>query len=73
MKKLMMAMVAGACLAVFGGDEGDDSWMDAQGTTWYFHWTESGDSYTAKITGANPTSVGGVLTIPAKVSVYATD
>ncbi len=73
MKKLMMAMVAGACLAVFGGDEGDDSWMDAQGTTWYFHWTESGDSYTAKITGANPVSVGGVLTIPAKVSVYATD
>ena len=73
MKKMMMAMVAGACLAVFGGDEGDDSWTDAQGTTWYFHWTESGDNYTAKITGASPTSIGGVLTIPAQVSVYATD
>ena len=72
-KAIVMAMIAGACLALFGGDEGDDSWMDAKGTTWNFHWARSGDSYTATITSANPTSIGGVLTLPSKVSVDATD
>ena len=53
-KTIVMAMIAGACLALFGGDEGDDSWLDAKGTTWNFHWARSGDSYTATITSANP-------------------
>ena len=73
MKKMIAAIAAGACLALFGGDEGDDSWTDATGTSWYFHWTISSGSCTAKITGASPTSIGGVLTIPANVCVDATD
>ena len=58
MKKLMMAMVAGACLAVFG-----ETWKDANGITWEF----SGYGSTAKIMSATP-APKGALSIPATVS-----
>jgi hypothetical protein len=50
MKKLMMAMVAGACLAAFGGGGGTDSWVDGNGLTWTFNWTSDSSGSSAKIT-----------------------
>ncbi len=50
MKKMMMAMVAGACLAAFGGGGGTDSWVDGNGLTWTFNWTTDSSGSSAKIT-----------------------
>ena len=49
MKKMMMAMAFGCCLAAFGGG-GTDSWVDDNGLTWTFNWTSDSSGSSAKIT-----------------------